>query len=173
MTALTRSQLVENGRLHALREAIVAQLAPHFADVAIVSHPGKIDIADAVARKTFVTPCVAIAVTRAKPEGRLSRADDVTASVAAYVICDTLMIDGRMVYGDELALAVCEALLVALSDDGLTRWELQNIGPAEDAEGAPLFTVKNLTEGTVYYAGTWKQTLYSVASPSFDAEFAL
>lgn len=171
MTGLTRAQLVANARVFALREAIVSHLAPLFADVAVQAHPGKIDIADAVAKGTFTAPCVALAATRMKPEGRLSHGDDFLVSLTAYVVADSVMVGGRLVYGDELALGICQAILVALSDDALTSWGLQDIGPAEEAEGAPLFTVKSVTQGTVYYAVSWKQTLYAVTTPLFGPRY--
>lgn len=171
MTGLTRAQLVANARVFALRKAIVSHLAPLFADVAVQAHPGKIDIADAVAKGTFPAPCVAIAATRVKPEGRLSRADDFVVSLAAYVVADSVMVDGRLVYGDELALGICQAILVALSDDNFATWGFQDIALPEEQEGAPLFAVKSITQGTVYYAVTWKQTLYGVMEPLFGPRY--
>jgi len=170
---LTRAQLIANARVFALREAIVDELAPLFADIKVLAHPGKIDIADAVAKGTFPAPCIAVAATRVKPEGRVSGAEDFVVSLAAYVVADAVLVDNRRVEGDEMALAISQAVLGALADDAIAHWGLDDIGLPEDAESGPLFTVKNITQGTVYYAVTWKQTLYRVTPPIFGTELEI
>lgn len=171
--SLSRAQILQAARIFALREAIVAGVKPLFADIEVKPHPGKLDISDVVAKDVFAPPSIAIATTRVKPEGRLSGADDFTVSVTAYVVCEDMMVAGARVERDEMAIAICEALLVALTNDDATRWGLEGVGPAEDAEAAPLFTAKSFTQGVVYYAVTWKQTLYAVAPANVGTELAL
>jgi hypothetical protein len=171
VTGLSRASLLSSARVFALRQAIVAHLAPLFADIPVVPHPGKLDISDVLAKATFTTPCVAVAATNMKLDGRLSGADDFVVSLAAYVIAAPDMVDGARVEGEEMALAICQAILSALSDDDFASWELSDIGLPADAEGKPLFTVKNVEEGAVYYVVTWKQTLYQVTAPVFGKRY--
>jgi hypothetical protein len=172
MTALTRQALIDNARVFALRNAVVAGLATIFADIPVVPHPGKLDIADVLAKATFTTPSVAVAATSIRPDGRLSGSDDFIVQLAAYVIAAPDMVTGARVEGEEMALAICQAILSALSDDEFARWELADIGLPDDQEGKPLFTVKNIEEGAVYYVVTWRQTLYQVTAPVFGARYA-
>lgn len=171
MRTLSRSQLLANARVFALRNAVVEQLATIFTDVPVVSHPGKLDIADVLAKATFTTPSIAIAATSVKPDGRLSGADDFVVSLAAYVIAAPDLVDGARVEGEEMALAICQAILSALSDDDFASWELSSIGLPAEPEGKPLFTVKNVEQGAVYYVVTWKQTLYAVPAPVFGPRY--
>jgi hypothetical protein len=47
---------------------------------------------------------------------------------------------------------------------------MEDVGPPEDAEAKPLFTIKAVAQGVVYYAVTWKQTLFHVAPANFGPE---
>ena len=133
MSALTRAQLLANARVFTLRNAIVEQLETVFADIPVVSHPGKLDISDVLAKATFTTPSVAVGATSVKPDGRLSGADDFVVQLAAYVIAAPDMVAGARVEGDEMALAICQAILAALSDDEFASWTLSDIGTADRA----------------------------------------
>ncbi|MCC3246141.1 hypothetical protein LG047_12555 [Methylocystis sp. WRRC1] len=167
MTAFTRASLIDQARVHALRDAIVAALAARFADIEVKAHYGKLDISDVMKKGVFNAPGVYVAATRILPDGRLSGADDFEAQMTAYVVAEDLMVAGRRVERDEMALAICEGLLKALTDDDFARWGVENIGEAREASAAPLFTARDFAQGCVYYAVTWKQTLYAVADASF------
>lgn len=173
MTTITKAQLIANARVIALRDAIVTKLKTRFVDLEVKAHLGKLDMSDVLAKGIFNPPSIAVAATRVKPEGRLSGADDFAAEITAYVVTEDLMIGGLRVERDEMALAICEGLLISLSDDDFTRWGVENIGPVDDAEAKPLFTIKSVTQGVVYYAVTWKQTLYAVAPANFGTELGL
>ena len=166
MTGVSRVDLIQNARIFRTREAIVSALKTHFEDIEVRAHPGRIDMADVLAKDVFAAPSIALAITKATPAGRLSGADDVTAEITAYVIARDAMVGGTMVTRDEFALAICEGLLIALSDDDFTHWS-GNVGIVEDAVATPVFTMKSFENGTVFYAVTWKQTLYAVPPANF------
>lgn len=163
---ISRVDLIQNARVFRLRESIVSALKTLFEDIEVRPHPGRIDMADVLAKDVFAAPSIAVAITKGTPAGRLSGADDVMAEMTAYVIAKDSMIGGLMVTREEFALAICESLIVALSDDEFTHW-VENVGVVEDAAFTPVFTMKSFENGTVFYAVTWKQTLYAVAPANF------
>jgi len=167
VTTLSRAELLANARVKGLRDAIVSRLKSRFVDLEVKSHLGKLDISDVLEKATFNAPSIAVAATRTKPEGRLSGADDFVVDLTAYVVAEDLLVGGRRVERDEMALAVCEGLLLSLTDDDFTRWNVENVGPPEDVEAKPLFTIKSVAQGVIYYAVTWKQTLFHVAPANF------
>lgn len=169
--SLSRAQLLTAARVKAMRDAAVAGVATLFADIEVKSHPGKLDMSDVLKKGVFTAPSIHIAASRIMPDGRLSASDDFTLEMTAYVVAEDVMVSGARVERDEMALAICEALLTALSDDDFARWGLQDIGCAEEPKAAPLFTIKSFTEGAVYWAVTWKQTLYSVSTPIFGRRY--
>jgi hypothetical protein len=167
VTPLTRADLVANARVKGARDAIVTTLKTLFVDIEVKTHLGKLDISDVLQKSIFNPPTIAVAATRTKPDGRLSGADDFVVDFTAYVVTEDLLIGGRRVGRDEMALAICEGLLLSLTDDDFSRWNVEDVGPPEDAEAKPLFTIKSVAQGVVYYAVTWKQTLFDVAPANF------
>lgn len=166
---VTNEQMLQSARVFALREAIVARFATHFLDVDVRSHPGKLDMGDVLAKDVFAPPSIAIAATRLTDEDRLSGSDDLTVQITAYVVTEDMMIGDpqHLVKRDEIGLAICEAAIVALSDPDFTTWGVANIGDIDDAQSHPLFTMAKYEQGTVYYAVTWKQTLYALGDADF------
>lgn len=168
MTPMTRAEIVVAARVFALRTAIVDSLATALPEVTLRAHPGKVDIADMLAKDVFVTPSINVAVTRASCDERLSQADDLGLEIAFYLVADNQMIGGRLVTGDEFALALMEWCVKALADDAFTRWGLdETISCADEVKGSPLLTVKSLERGAVYYAVTFRQTLYALIATPF------
>lgn len=171
LAPVTAGQMLANARVFALRNAVVAAFAAHFVGLEVKAHIGKLDMSDVLERNIFAPPTIAIAATRLIDEDRLSGSDDLTVQLTAYVVTEDHMVgqgaDRRLVTRDEMALAICEAALVALSDPDWTRWGLQNIGDVDAAEAHPLFTLKTFEKGTVYYAVTWKQRLYALGEADF------
>lgn len=167
MRTLTREQILAQPRVKALRDAVVAQLQTRFVDLEVRPHIGKLDISDVVEKSIFNPPSIAVAATRVKPDGRLSGADDFVVDLTAYVVAEDLMVCGARVERDEMAIAICEALLISLADDDFADWGAENVGLPDDAQGQPLFTIASMTRGAVYYAVTWRQTLYAVPPANF------
>lgn len=168
MTPLTSADVMNRARALALRGAVVSSLAALFPQIAVKAHIGKIDMSDVLAKDVFVAPSIVVAVTRGLRDDRLSGADDMAVELVAYVIAENKMVDGRLVTADEFALAHFEQLIIALSDDAFASWGLENIGLPEDVKGGPLFTVKSVTQGTVFYGVSWRQELLALAPPDFD-----
>lgn len=171
MTTLARVDILEAARLFPLRSAIVDRFAARFPDVEVRAHPGRLDMGDVLEKGVFAAPSIAIAVNRARPDPRLSQADDLVAEITAYVVCEDMMIAGRRVERDEFALALCEAMLKALADNDFTHF-VDDLSDVDDAKAEPVFTMKTFEHGTVYYAVTWKQTLCAVADPAFATELS-
>ncbi len=166
MTAISRANLVTSSKTFALREAIIAALKNYFADIEVRAHISKLDMGDVIEKAIFNPPTIAIAATRMTSDSRLSGADDLIVQLTAYVVTEDLMISGHRVNRDELAIAICEAILVLLSDPDIPRW-VEGVGPPDDIIAQPLFTMANFQKGVVYYAVTWKQTLYAISDANF------
>ncbi|MBY6243744.1 hypothetical protein [Methylosinus sp. Sm6] len=171
LAPVTTAQMLQAGRVFAMRDAIVAAFAAHFPDLAVKAHVGKLDMGDVLEKDVFSPPCILIAATRLIDEDRLSGSDDLLVHLTAYVVTEDKMIGQgdarRLVKRDELALAICEAALVALSDIDWTGWGLENVSDVDGAESHPLFTMKSFERGTVYYAVTWRQRLYALGDADF------
>jgi hypothetical protein len=171
LSPVTCAEMLARARVFALRTAVVAAFAEHFPDLEVKAHIGKLDMSDVLEKSIFAPPTIAIAATRIIDEDRLSGSDDILVQMTAYVVTeDKMFVDGsqrRLVTRDELALAICEEALVALSDLDWTDWGLENIGDPDGVESFPLFTLKSFERGTVYYAVTWKQRLYALGEPDF------
>lgn len=166
MIQISRASLVASSKAFALREAIIAALKEYFSDIEVRAHIGKLDIGDVIEKAVFNPPTIAVAATRMTSDSRLSGADDLIVQLTAYVVTEDLMVSGRRVNRDELAIAICEAILVLLSDPEVPHW-VDGVGPPDDIVSQPLFTMANFQKGVVYYAVTWRQTLYAISDANF------
>lgn len=166
MTVIARASLIGNSRTFALREAIISALKSRFTDIEVRAHIGKLDLGDVIEKAIFNPPTIAIAATRMTSDRRLSGADDLTVQLTAYVVAEDLMVSGHRVNRDELAIAMCEAIVVSLSDPEFAHW-IDGVGDPDDVVAQPLFTMANFQKGVVYYAVTWKQKLYALGDANF------
>lgn len=170
LSPVTTAQMLEASRVFALREAIVRRFCERFPDVEAKAHPGKLDMGDVLSRDMFRPPAIAIAATRLVNDDRLSGSDDLRVQMTAYVITEDQMIGDeppRLAKRDEIGIAICEAIVVSLSDDEWASWDLENIAAPDGVESQPLFTMLSYERGTVYYAVTWKQTLLALGEADF------
>ncbi len=168
MSPLALVDILAASRLFALRGAIVAAFKALLPEIEIKGHPGKIDLSDVIEQDVFVTPSIVVALTRMKPDPRMSDAPDIVAQMTAYVVVEPMLIDGKRVEPDEIGPALCDALAVFLARGTPdTQWGLPEIGLPEDVEAQPVFTAKSFAKGVCFYAVTWKQTLYAFGDPLF------
>lgn len=170
---MTLVELLDASRVFALRTAIVDTLAPLFPGCEVKSHPGRLDADDVVGDTVaFATPSLMVGVIRVeRAEGRMSGYRDVPVEVAVYVVTTDLAVPPRgLVQRDELALALCDGVLVVVENHDTARWGLADIAPPENAAAAPLFTSLARERGTVFYAVTWRQMLYTLGIPILDLD---
>ena len=169
ITPVALADMLAASRQFALREAIVGRLATLFPGVQVKGHPGKIDISDVVAQDIFTTPSINVAIVRSKNDPRLSSADDIEVSIAAYVVVEDMEIGGRLATRDEIGPAICEALMLYVSQpDASGQFGLTDIGLPDDVQSHPLFTSKSFAKGAAFYAVTWKQEIFAVGEPLFQ-----
>lgn len=163
---MTLSEILAISRLYEFRNAVAATLAVELPDVAVTTHPGKIDIADIVAGDAFGAPSIHVAISETRTPGhRVSALRDVPVKVTAYVVVEDMVIDERLVTRDELGLAICDALSAIAEDPHKARWGLTDIAPPEEIEMRPVLTVKSFERGTAFYAVTFRQVLTSGGNP--------
>ena len=167
----TLADLVASSRIVALREAIVATVATRRPECEVKGHIGKLDFSDVLAKDMFRPPAIVVAVTRAKPDERLSSALDLVADVTAYVVAENMMLGtpGLLAKRDEVAWALSQDLLALTADTEDSRWGLDDIGHPDAPEAKPLFTAATFERGTVYFVVTWRQTLYGALDPFWGA----
>lgn len=167
----TLAQRLAAARLAPAHKAIVASLKPHFPDVQVVRHPGRVDVADLVAKDIFSAPALAIAATRARPQREHNGEYGLEVEWTGYVIAEDKVIAGRRVERDEIGHAIGEGLIEILQAETVCRWGLTDItDPAFDGAQAlrPVFTVKSYERGVALYAVTWSQTLLNLGAPLWD-----
>ena len=174
------SAMIEASRFEAAKDAIVATLKTLMTDVAVVSHPGKLDIADVVAKSVVKAPGVAIGWTRVRTPRDVEGTFGSVVEWTAYIVVEdgADLVTKRRMNREDIAHAIGSFLLGVLADADTPSWGLRNITmPSRDPapELRPVFTTKSFEGGTAYYAVTWSQTLVdegapfmSAATPAFD-----
>ncbi|HRY03654.1 MAG TPA: hypothetical protein P5256_11025, partial [Beijerinckiaceae bacterium] len=99
---------------------------------------------------------------------RLSGSEDDCAHLAAYVIVEDTIVDGKRVERDEIGPAICDAIAHFLSQPNKNpMWGLEDVGLPEDIAGQPVFTAKTFARGMAFYAVTWRQELFARGVPMF------
>jgi hypothetical protein len=168
------SQLIDASGVFALRAGVVATLTRLFPDVQVTAHPGKLDISDVVAGEVFTAPAIAVAAVRLPADASTSAGQRATTvDLAAYVVAEDRALGEpqRLIHRDEMALAICDALTALLQEPAasVSRWGLAHLSPPDAVEAKPVFTAKSFAQGKVFWAVTWRQTIYRDA-PLWDME---
>lgn len=153
------ADLLANSPLQRTRDAIVATLGQLFPDIEVKSHPGRLDMADILAKGLFTAPSIHVSVWRMRNEERCSADQDLPVHWRAYVFAEDREIGGLVYKGDEIGYAIMLGLLDALADWPFAMWGLENVSAPSDAEGEPLLTLKTFEKGQCFYVVTWRQTL--------------
>ena len=169
----TLADLLAADPLAAVQSAIVARLKLLLPGVSIVSHPGKIDISEVVAKSVVAAPGIAIGWSRIRAPRVIDGSTSVTVEWSAYVVVEDMAIAGKRKSREEVGLAIGRRLVEIVEDADEQTWGLGNLlPPAADPppELKPLFTVRDMTAGAAYYAVTWVQTMVDQGRSLFAGE---
>lgn len=167
------ADLIAADPAHALKGAIVARLAALLPGVKVVSHPGRIDIADVVAKSVVAAPGVAVGWTRIRARRLIDGGYGLAVEFAAYVVVEDAVVEGRRVERETLGLALGHRLLAILEDAEAQTWGLGNVLPPEAdpaPELKPMFTVRDAAAGAAYYAVTWTQLVADLGRSLFASD---
>jgi hypothetical protein len=173
MTPIPLADLVAADPIGTAKAAMRARLATLLPGVTIVAHPGKIDISEVVGRSVVAAPGVALGWSRIRAARIIDGSWSAAVEWTAYVVVEDMSIAGRRVERERLGLAIGGRVVAILEDAGEQTWGLGNILPPEAdprPELKPMFTVRDLTQGTAYYAVTWTQTLIDLGRSLFAGE---
>jgi len=163
------ASLLADNRVDQVKSAIVARVRALLPDVAIVSHPGKLDISDVVSEDIVKTPGIAIGWSRIRTVEDIASGFGLMIDWTAYLVvedrADTTA--KRRFERETVAHAIGGFLIRLLSDENEAAWGLTNIGLPSAPEFKPLFTSKSFAKGIAYYAVTWSQALIETGEPPF------
>ncbi|WP_029006403.1 hypothetical protein [Azorhizobium doebereinerae] len=174
---LPLADLIAADPVQALKAAVVARVGVLMPGVRVVSHPGKIDIADVVAKSVVAAPGIAIGWSRIRARRLLDGGYGLAVEFAAYVVTEDAVIAGRRVERETLGLAIGHRLLALLEDADAQTWgAVGGLGlvlpPEADPapELKPMFTVRDAAAGAAYYAVTWTQVVADLGRSLFASD---
>jgi hypothetical protein len=165
------AQLLADSRVMDVQKAIVAALKTLFVGVDVRRHPGRMDIADFVAKDLYKPPAIAVAARRVHTARQFEGTFAVPVDWAAYVVAEDAVVGERRVERDEVAHAIGLRLLRIIHHGTAGRWGVAGItDPAADPEPEfkPEFTVDSFAKGLGLYAVTWRQGLIVAGDPLWD-----
>ena len=162
----TLPSLLNATRLESTKAAIVASLKLLLPGVAVVPHPGKLDINDVLAKAIVSAPGLALGWSRIQAPRDVGGTFGLPIDWAAYLVvedyADRSVQPPRSVPREVVAHAIGGQLLRILADSESASWGLKGLYPPE-AEPAPemrpLVTMKTAEQATALYAVTWRQVL--------------
>lgn len=169
----TLTELVAADPLAPIKTAIRDRLATAMPGVAVVSHPGKIDISEVMAKAVVAAPGIAVGWSRIRAVRIVDGGYRLVVEWTAYIVVEDAAIDGRRVEREALGLAIGSRLVTILEDPDEQTWGCGNLMPPEAdprPELRPMFTVRDLAAGAAYYAVTWTQTLVDQGASLFTPE---
>lgn len=158
----TLADLVAGDPLASIKTTIRDRLAAALPGVAVVSHPGKIDISEVVAKSVVAAPGIAVGWSRIRAARIIDGGYQLVVEWTAYVVVEDASIGGKRVEREALGLAIGARLIALLEDPDSHTWGLGNLLPPEAdprPELRPMFTVRDVAAGAAYYAVTWTQVL--------------
>lgn len=167
---VTLAALLAQSSLRQVQTAMVARVDAHFADVAVVAHPGKLDVNDAIEKQIVAAPGVAIGWTRTRASRETAGHFGLPVEWAAFVVAEDKPVANRRVSREDIGHAIGSELLRLLNDPDVSTWGVAGLAhPEADPapEFRPLFTVKSAGEGVALYAVTWTQRLVDLGLGAF------
>lgn len=170
---LTLTELLAADPLGAVKAAMRARLAALLPGISVVSHPGKIDIADVVAKAVVAAPGLALGWSRVRAARLVDGAYQTAVEWTAYIVVEDMALAARRVDRETLGLAIGARLIRILGDGETATWGMGNLLPPEPVpqpELRPIFTVRDATQGAAYYAVTWTQVLVDQGESLFGAD---
>jgi len=167
----TLSQILAADPVAETQAAIVGTLKSLLPGVSIVSHPGKVDLSELVAKTLVQAPGVGVGWTRIRPTALPDASYSAAVEWAAYIVAEPALVDGKRVEKERIGFAIGGQLLKILADVGVSCWGRAGVTPVQldTAELKPLFTVRDQAKGTVYYAVTWTQAIVDIGAGVFPA----
>lgn len=168
--AKTLTQLLANDQLAPVQAAIVTTLATLLPGVRIVAHPGRVDLSELLAKTVATAPGVGVGWSRVRRAMHVDGSFGAMVEWVAYIVAEAKAIDGRRVEKEALGLAIGGQILRLLADREACFWGRAGLMPPEmqpQAELKPLFTVRDMAEGTAYYTVTWTQIIADIGETLF------
>jgi len=150
--------------------AIVDTLKSLLKGVSIVSHPGKVDIAELVGKTVVQAPGVGIGWSRIRPAMLADGSYSASVEWTAYIVVEAAMVGGKRVEKEHVGFAIGGQLLKILNDPIVATWGMVGITPPETSpapELKPLFTVRDQSQGTAYYTVSWTQQVVDIGAGVF------
>lgn len=173
MNPASLAQLLEADRLGDFQAAIVAGIKSLITGISVQAHPGKVDVAELIARSTVKAPGVSIGWSRMRASAYMHGGYTLMVEWVAYIVVEALAIDDRRTEAQAVAFAIGSRLLEILDDNEAPFWGLDKILAPEQsppAELKPIFTVKDARTGTTYYAVTWTQGIVDLGGSRFPGD---
>lgn len=172
LAPVTLPEMIASTRLQELRKAVVARLKALLKGVAVVEHPGKLDINDVLAKTIVAAPGVAIGWTRVREARDLDQGYSLGIDFVAYIVAEDFADQATKVRTDRatVGLAIGAQLLLILSDEDTASWGLGGVAPPAAEPGPelrPVFTMKSAEQGASLYVVTWTQWLLRQGRPRF------
>jgi hypothetical protein len=169
---VTLSSLLAANRVDEVKTAIVSRIRTLLPDVAVVSHPGKLDISDVVSEDIVKTPGIAVGWSRIRALEDIASGYGLMIDWTAYVVVEDRADTAakRRFERESVAHAIGGFLIRLLGDEDEACWGLARIAPPEGApapEFKPLFTSRSFAKGMAYYAVTWSQRIVDEGEPPF------
>lgn len=166
IASATLTSLFAATRLEATKAAIVASLRGLLPGVAVVTHPGKLDINDVLDKAIVAAPGIALGWSRMRAPRDVGGTFGLPVDWAAYLVVedypDRSTTPPRSVPREVVAHAIGAQLLRILADTDTASWGLTGLYPPETdpaPEMRPLVTMTTAEQATAVYAVTWTQVL--------------
>lgn len=169
----TLAELLTADPLAPIKAAIRDRLAALLPGVAVVSHPGKIDISEVVGKSVVAAPGIAIGWSRIRAARIIDGGHQLVVEWTAYIVVEDRAIGGKSVSREALGLAIGGRIVAMLEDADEQTWGCGRLLPPEAEprpELKPMFTVRDLAAGAAYYAVTWTQTIVDRGASLFGVE---
>ena len=158
----TLAQLLAADPVAPAQRAIVQEVKTYLPGIAVILHPGKVDISELVGKSLVAAPGVGIGWSRVRTLRAIDGHYSLVVDWVAYIVAEARPVESRRVEKEAVALAIGNQLMLMLADVDICFWGLRGISAPEPVPGPefkPLFTVADAAQGTVYYTVTWSQTL--------------
>lgn len=152
--------LLETDPLAPLQAAIVFTLKLLNPGVAVVPHPGKVDVSELVFKTVVKAPGIGVGWNKVKTGQHADGMFYLVVESVAYIVAEAKVVETRRVEKEAVGLAIGGRLLEILADIETSMWGRPGVLPPETtppAELKPFFTVRDAAQGIAYYTVTWTQ----------------
>jgi hypothetical protein len=180
IAAVPFAYLLANDPLAPVQKAIVTKLAALLPGVRVVTHPGKVDLSELVARSVVTSPGIGVGWSRIRRAMMMDGSFGAAVEWTAYIVAEAKVVDSKRVEKEMVGFSIGQQILRILSDAEACFWDLTGVMPPEDQpspELKPFFTIRDAAAGTAYYVVTWTQlvadigeTLFPTATATTDPE---